>query len=185
MHFGIVLAAVARGIALQAFPLPYAWVSWLSPGVDPLLREYELGYRRRSATACRSNRPRRSSMLFLRPWSGAAAGRRDPNRSPVHLEWLVSQLMGLAVALAVVGVVPRAFFDPARSTGVRLLAASRRGEPFGPFVNRNHFAGWMVMVLPMVAMYTVGVLSEARRPAAVARRRGCDGSRRRMATGCC
>jgi uncharacterized membrane protein len=23
------------------------------------------------------------------------------------------------------------------------------GNPFGPFVNRNHFAGWMLMALPL------------------------------------
>jgi hypothetical protein len=31
-----------------------------------------------------------------------------------------------------------------------------RGSPFGPFVNRNHFAGWMLMVLPLAAAAAYG-----------------------------
>ena len=31
------------------------------------------------------------------------------------------------------------------------------GNPFGPFVNRNHFAGWMAMVIPLVSGYAWGL----------------------------
>ena len=31
------------------------------------------------------------------------------------------------------------------------------GNPFGPFINRKHFAGWMVMALPMVFGYSLGL----------------------------
>lgn len=38
-------------------------------------------------------------------------------------------------------------------------------RPFGPFVNRNHFAAWIVMAVPLVIGY-VGATIHARRPAA-------------------
>ena len=31
-----------------------------------------------------------------------------------------------------------------------------RAAPFGPFINRNHFAGWMLMVLPLAAAAACG-----------------------------
>ena len=35
---------------------------------------------------------------------------------------------------------------------------------FGPFINRNHFAGWMVMALPIVVGYSCGVVGSLRLP---------------------
>src|SRR5687767_5033383 len=32
------------------------------------------------------------------------------------------------------------------------------GDPFGPFVNKNHFAGWMLMALPLtIALLCAGI----------------------------
>src|SRR5690606_37385328 len=36
------------------------------------------------------------------------------------------------------------------------------GNPFGPFVNRNHFAGWMVMVVPLIAAYAWALVQRGR-----------------------
>ena len=166
VRLGIVLAVVLAAIALQAFPLPYHWVSWLSPGLDPLLREYALGYRAPARHALSLESADTGVVFFLA--LGLAlllvGATRMVRRLP--LEWLVNQLMGLAVALAVFGIVQRAFFDPASPMVYGFWRPRDGGNPFGPFVNRNHFAGWMVMVLPVVAMYTVAVLREARGPAA-------------------
>jgi O-antigen ligase len=59
---------------------------------------------------------------------------------------LVEGLTILAVVVALVGIVQKplyagsiyGFWEP--ETG---------GNPFGPFVNKNHFAGWMLMALPL------------------------------------
>ena len=53
--------------------------------------------------------------------------------------------------------------------------ASGGEHPFGPFINRNHFAGWMVMALPLVVGYSC---CRSRRRGRRVRRRGaigCDG----------
>ena len=165
VRIGIALVLLLAAIAVQATPLPYPWAAWLSPGLETFLREFQLGYR-----------PPRRHSLSLEPTHTVVVcvmaiglsllligATRMIRRIP--LEWLVSQLMGLAVALAVFGIVQRAFFDPAHPLVYGFWEPRYGGNPFGPFVNRNHFAGWMVMVLPLVAMYGVGMLREAKLPA--------------------
>jgi O-antigen ligase len=83
------------------------------------------------------------------------------------LDWLVTQIMGLGVVLALVGIVQMLvwgdrgeeliyfFWEPVYAGGA---------TPFGPFINRNHFAGWMVMALPLVLGYAWAILDAARRP---------------------
>lgn len=58
----------------------------------------------------------------------------------------VEALTTFAVLLALIGIVQKPLYNGA-IYGVWQLELGRL--PFGPFVNRNHFAGWMVMVLPL------------------------------------
>jgi O-antigen ligase len=166
VRLGISLMGLVAAIALQALPLPYSWTVWLSPGLERFLREYQLGFRPpvRHALSLEPEHTVVACLLALGLSLLLVGTTRMIRRIP--LEWLVSQLMGLAVALAVVGIVQRAFFDPARPLVYGFWQPLDGGNPFGPFVNRNHFAGWMVMVIPIVAMYGVGVLREASRPTA-------------------
>ena len=165
VRLGIALALLLAAIAVQIFPLPYAWVSVLSPGLDAFFREHQFGYRApvRHALSLQPGHTGVVFMLALGLGILLIGATRMVRRVP--LEWLVSQLMGLAVALAVVGIVLRTSFDPAHPVVYGFWEPRDGGNPFGPFVNRNHFAGWMVMVLPLVAMSAVAALREARRPA--------------------
>jgi O-antigen ligase len=81
-----------------------------------------------------------------------------------ELAWLVSQVMALAVAVALVGLVQKALLDSDTKLIYGFWRPRQGGDIFGPFVNRNHFAGWMVMVLPLVAAYGWALVqaSEAR-----------------------
>ena len=64
---------------------------------------------------------------------------------------LAAGIAAIGVLVAMAGLVQRAtsdykiygFWEPLQ-----------RSAPFGPFVNRNHFAGWMLMALPL----TIGLL---------------------------
>ena len=62
-------------------------------------------------------------------------------------KWLVKSLTLLAALIAVVGIVQNAVYD-GRLYGFWTPEDPYAG-PFGPFVNKNHFAGWMLMVLPL------------------------------------
>jgi hypothetical protein len=159
------LGLVLAGILVQMFPLPYGWAVRVSPGLDSFLRQFQLAYRPPVRHAL-SLEPARTAVVFALALAFSlllVGAIRMVRRIP--LEWLVNQILGLAVGLAVVGVVQRAFYDPARPMVYGFWPPRDGGNPFGPFVNRNHFAGWMVMALPLVALYAVGVLRQARRPA--------------------
>jgi O-antigen ligase len=82
------------------------------------------------------------------------------------LHWLMNQIMGLGLALAVIGVVQKALIDPLQPLVDGFWKPLRGGNPFGPFINRNHFAGWMIMALPLVAAYSCAVLASTWRPQA-------------------
>jgi putative inorganic carbon (HCO3(-)) transporter len=57
----------------------------------------------------------------------------------------------LGVLLALTGIIQQPLFT-GKIYGFWL--PQQGGNPFGPFVNRNHFAGWMLMALPV----TIGLL---------------------------
>jgi O-antigen ligase len=72
------------------------------------------------------------------------------------LRWLVRAIVIIGGVLALTALVFRAI-DPTRlfATWEPATAAAR---PFGPFVNRNHFAGWMVVVMPVGVGYLLAHL---------------------------
>jgi O-antigen ligase len=55
-------------------------------------------------------------------------------------------IAGLGVLVALAGIIQRPFYS-GRIYGFWTPIMS--GSPFGPFVNKNHFAGWMLMALPL------------------------------------
>jgi O-antigen ligase len=64
---------------------------------------------------------------------------------------LAEALAVVGVALALAGIIQKPFFN-GKIYG--FWTTLEGGNPFGPFVNRNHFAGWMLMALPV----TLGLL---------------------------
>ena len=72
-------------------------------------------------------------------------------------------LVGLGASLAVFGIVQRGL----TATDVRPLIygfwqpRSPGAVPFGPFVNPNHFAGWMLMRLPVALGALLDALLQA------------------------
>ena len=65
----------------------------------------------------------------------------------------------LGVALALTGIIQSRFFT-GRIYG--FWSPLEGASPFGPFVNRNHFAGWMLMALPLTLGLLLGGLTRAR-----------------------
>lgn len=144
------LAVLALATALQCVPLPSGVCRWLSPGGEVF---FGVG-----------------SVLGVRQ-----ALSIDPQATFVTLAWLVALIVlfiGTARALRVVGVVSIARGIIGLGVLVALLGiigsstSSREvygfwaprydAGPFGPFVNENHFAGWMIMVLPLSVGYLCG-----------------------------
>jgi O-antigen ligase len=164
MGLGAALGAVALAIAVQLVPWPHSVVSTVSPGVDHFLGQFQVGYQ-----------PPGFQPLSIAPqmtWValalycalavlliGLIRGIREAG-----LDWLVNQVMGLGVALALIGIIQKAFIDEVHPLVYGVWQPLQGGRVFGPFINRNHFAGWMVMVLPVILGYSCTVMQDLPKP---------------------
>src|SRR5262249_36114033 len=67
-------------------------------------------------------------------------------RSQDQLNWLLLTLVSVGGVVAVLWIIQKV----SGTESISWLWPSRwGGSPFGPYVNRNHFAGYMAMVLPL------------------------------------
>lgn len=152
----IALGCLVVAIGVQLVPIPVSAIRQLSPETDVFLRDFEIGY----ATAERH-------ALSIRPAAtmvGLAAAcalalllvglvRTLNRRDTVHL---TRGLCVLGVALAIAGMAQMAMGD---GKVYGFWTPRGGGNPFGPFVNRNHFAGWMLMAIPLAMSYFCGRVS--------------------------
>lgn len=140
------LLAVAMAIAVQLLPLPRSVLQALSPPTELVLAQYEVGYAalRWHPLSIRPDATLRALAFFvaLGLLLVGAARALDRRRAGALAEGVA--ILGATIAL--VAIVQRAV-----SAGE--IYGFWRPEiglnPFGPFVNRNHFAGWMLMAMPL------------------------------------
>jgi hypothetical protein len=165
------LAAVALAATLQLIPLPTSVRTAVSPRLDPVLADLDLRFaiERTSAEADGRTllRPlttdgvatRRGLLLFgafalLLLGLTAAIGRTGALR-------MVPWLLALCVLLAAVGIVQKLLLGDHAWGGMKIYGLwapqYKLTTPFGPFVNKNHFAGWMLMALPLAVGYAIGL----------------------------
>lgn len=78
------------------------------------------------------------------------------------LRFVATSVTAIGAILALVGIV-QAGTGSTRMYG--LWAPLTHTTPFGPFVNRNHFAAWMLMALPLAMAQCAAYLAALRRDA--------------------
>jgi hypothetical protein len=170
-RLAVVLAAVGAAIGLQLVPLPYGVFDMVSPEGDGILGRYALAWAsQRPAWHAVSLFPS-ATLTALALYIALATLLVGLVRAVRYmpLDWMVTQVMGLGILLALIGLVQLIVWSDG---GERLIyffwrpVYAEGATPFGPFVNRNHFAGWMVMALPLVLGYAWAILDAARRPVA-------------------
>jgi O-antigen ligase len=70
---------------------------------------------------------------------------------------LVVAIVVFGVVVALIGIVQKAVLGDHAYMGMKIYGfwtpESKLTVPFGPYVNRNHFAGWMLMALPLAIGY--------------------------------
>jgi hypothetical protein len=82
----------------------------------------------------------------------------------VRIESLVRRLATLGLLVALIGLIQRAIgLVTVTKAGEQHLVYGlwkpvEGGSPFGPFINHNHFAGWIMMVLPLALGYSCAVM---------------------------
>jgi O-antigen ligase len=156
------LAAVAAAALLQLVPLPVGLVGAFSPHRLELLNQLDVrfalglvnvhGLSLDGAATIRAVFLYAGLGLFMLGLAGALT-----ERSALRLLWVITWL---GIALAVTGIVQRPLYTDSIYGFWKPLTNSR---PFGPFVNKNHFAGWMVMAIPLVLGYFCAIVSRGTR----------------------
>jgi len=155
------LAAIAVAIAVQLMPLPNQVVDRISPnlgfftfhsadvvtsaapGAAAIQRG---GSRALSVAPARTIRGLGLFVAFALFFFGMIRV-----LSSVRATALVRTLVWFGFVLALIGIV-QYVLTGGETYLMKIYGFWRpryRASPFGPFVNRNHFAGWMIMVLPL------------------------------------
>jgi hypothetical protein len=161
---GLALAAVALAMVLQIVPWPAGVIAHVSPSLGAFFERDRVGYQPPAFQAL-SIAPAATGIalgLFV-AFAMLLVGLGRALRS-VALDWLITGLMALGVGLALFGIIQKALIDEVRPLVYGFWKPLEGGRVFGPFINRNHFAGWMVMALPVVIGYSCGVVNALRPP---------------------
>jgi len=141
-------ALFAIAVAAQLVPLPLSWVAALSPRSPGLLGQLypaiAAGALNRHALSIWPEATIVGLTLFAaNALMVVGCARLFTIRSAAGFARALT-IVGLIVALA--GIVQRPLSD-GKIYG--FWTPLMNGSPYGPFVNRNHFAGWMLMALPL------------------------------------
>lgn len=143
------LGLVVVAIAVQLVPLPEGGLAAWSPNALSLIRQRDLALSvAETITHPLSIEPRQTwlGLAFLASFGALLFGTaRILTREDAR--WLAGTIVILGAVLATVGIVQRATFTGKIYGFWELIQG---GAVFGPFVNKNHFAGWMLMGIPVV-----------------------------------
>lgn len=148
------LAVLVAAIGVQLVPVPGRTVRWMSPETDVVLQRFAVGYPTLAQRHALSIQPRGTGLALM---AAAALSffllglARTLTRDDTTQ--IARGISALGVVLALVGVAQKAMWN-GKIYG--FWTPIEAGDSFGPFVNRNHFAGWMLMALPLAVGYFCG-----------------------------
>ena len=161
---GLALAGIATALVIQIVPVPYSWFRSVTPAADRLLAQLELGWSAQPpAWHSLSIAPDSTltSLLLLIAFGVLLVGLTRAV-SYMDLSWVVGQLTMFGVVLALFGIAQRLVSGPSDLLVYGFWRPGGYATPFGPFINRNHFAGWMVLMLPLVVASACASLEPTR-----------------------
>jgi hypothetical protein len=178
----VVLALIVAACVLQELRLPAPVLRRLSPAAPALLAQYDVSFAlggQAAGHALSIDPVKTATGLLLLCCLGVflvGLTARLDDRLTVRIVQAVIILGGLVAVIAI------AFAGNHTGKVYGFWQPQSRGLPFGPFVNRNHFAGWMLMSTLIGFGYFTGLLTQAVRSARSWRQRvvwlsSADGSR--------
>lgn len=155
------MAAVGAAGLAQLVPVPQRLIVALSPATDRLLRDYDLAYRQAAlaghaahALSVAPDRTRLALACLGCEVLLAAGVSRMLTREGVGR--LVRGVSAIGFLVSVCGIVQQPLYA-GRIFG--FWTPGPGASPFGPFVNKNHFAGWVLMALPLAGGYLAARIS--------------------------
>ena len=148
--------------ALQIVPLPLAQIAKLSPEASSALARLDLGFvAGASARHPLSIAPGRTWVALVLFASYALLVLGCARLLSIRGARRMAEAIAIVgVLLAFAAIVQKPF---ATEKVYGLWTPIDGGSPYGPFVNRNHFAGWMLMGLPLTLGLLCAMLSRAMR----------------------
>lgn len=175
------IVVIAAG-SLQVIPLPPALLDTLSPASATFLDSHDLGY----VFGATADPAETETVDARRSWHPLSLAPRDTlvglgvlaaftlllagmvkalSRSGSRR--LTSSLVIFGVVLALVGIVQKAVLGDHAWAGMKIYGfwppAHLLSTPFGPYVNKNHFAGWMLMGVPLALGFALGLAEQGMR----------------------
>ena len=158
----IALAAVAAVVLLQLIPLPATWLARISPATDGIARQYDLQYAAAQANGGVAWHPvsiapaaTAQGLAMFAALSVFLVG-ATAMMPRVRVKWLIRRIAALGLAIALFGIIQRGTFN--NKIYWVWTPINTPGNVFGPFVNRNHFAGWMLLAAALTAGYVCSLL---------------------------
>jgi putative inorganic carbon (HCO3(-)) transporter len=182
----LALVGVLGATALQVVPLPAPLLARVSPSTDAFLADFDLNYAFGSvpdAAASSGPAPARHpisiaprathvALAFVAALTLFFAGLVRA-LSPSRTRRLAGLIVAFGVVLAIIGIAQKAMLGDHVWAGMKIYGfwtpASLLTTPFGPFVNRNHFAGWMLMAVPLAIGFAIGTAEQSGRRSTGAR----------------
>ena len=150
-------------VLFQAAPLPGPWLDAISPATMTSVRSLQVGVDAASHSISIAPALTLTAFCFLlvgAMWTGAFARALGHAMQP---SVFVRALMAMSIVLALFALIQKATFNGK----IYWFWESEFGVTqnyFGPFVNRNHFAGWMLLATALSAGHLLGFVSAAGRP---------------------
>lgn len=155
-----VMALVAVAALAQLVPLPLDVVARISPHAATLLDQLDVrvahGLVGTHSLSVDPSATWRAFALYVCFGVTVLGVARCSTRAALRLASFVAWL-GIAVAL--IGVVQKPLYAGAI---YGFWTPLTHGMPFGPFVNKNHFAGWVVMAIPLALGGFCAMVTRAR-----------------------
>jgi O-antigen ligase len=155
------LAGVVAAIALQVVPLSPEWLDVLSSPTRPLVDQLDLSRAVNRGSHAISIQPHSTRLaLGFAVVLSALILAMSRVFTAIGVRRFAVGLAALGLLVALSGIIQRplfagkiyGFWEPAHRT-----------NSFGPFVNPNHFAGWMAMALPVTLGLICSRISRAMR----------------------
>jgi O-antigen ligase len=157
----ISLVVLIAAIGVQLIPVPIGTIQRVSPETNAFLSRYQVGYFQSAQKHPLSIQPRATALAVVAT-SALAILLLGLARALSHADTLqiVRGVTVLGAVLAVIGIIQAALWN-GRIYG--FWTPIQTGLSFGPFVNRNHFAGWMLMATPLAGGYFCGRVARGMR----------------------
>jgi len=148
VSFAVWLAVIVFAVLLQLLPIPLDVLAFVSPRASGLISQLDVlvsaGLVSRHAVSIAPPATLTALALFVAfAVMTLGVARFVSIAGPRSLAGVIAML---GVVIALVGIVQQPLYA-GRIYG--FWTPQMAGSPFGPFVNKNHFAGWMLMALPI------------------------------------